>query len=88
MKMVKPMALKMKANPNPEFPHSMFPIRLEHMEGKDLKDKKICFFDSKINMEKYVTRSKLKKSDYLVYEKDIQEVKSVKKKRKPKGCAN
>lgn len=77
------MMLKMKVNPNPEFPYSMFPIRLEHMEGKDLKDKKICFFDSKDNMQKYLNRSKLKKSEYQCYEKNAEDMKPpVKRKRK------
>jgi len=39
----------------------MFPVRLEHMEGKD---KKICFFTHKDDMTKYVSRLKLKKKDY------------------------
>ena len=37
------------------------------MEGKELKDKKTCYFDSEVNMKKYVQRSNLKKKDYQVY---------------------
>jgi hypothetical protein len=48
------------------FPYSMFPVRLEHMEGKD---KKICFFMDDTHMSKYVKKSKLKKKDYKVFHK-------------------
>jgi len=48
------------------FPYSMFPVRLEHMEGKD---KKICFFMDDTHMDKYVKKSKLKKKDYKVFHK-------------------
>jgi len=48
-------------NKSKTFPYSMFPVRLEHMEGKN---KKICFFTHKEDMIKYVGRLKLKKKDY------------------------
>jgi hypothetical protein len=57
-------------NKNPDFPYSLFPFRLEHMEGKELKDKKTCYFDSEVNMKKYITRSNLKKSEYQFYVKE------------------
>ena len=60
----------MKINAKPEFPYSQFPIRLEHMEGKDMKDKKTCYFDSEVNMKKYIQRSNLKKSEYQLYVKE------------------
>ena len=60
----------MNINKNPDFPYSLFPFRLEHMEGKELKDKKICYFDSEVNMKKYITRSNLKKSEYQLYVKE------------------
>lgn len=37
------------------FPHVGFPIRMEYMENDE---KHICYFDSKINMEKYKARIK------------------------------
>jgi hypothetical protein len=60
----------MNINKNPEFPYSLFPFRLEHMEGKDLKDKKICFFESENHLQKYLVRSNLKKSEYQLYVKE------------------
>ena len=60
----------MNINKNPDFPYSLFPFRLEHMEGKDMKDKKTCYFDSEVNMKKYITRSNLKKSEYQFYVKE------------------
>jgi predicted amidophosphoribosyltransferase len=44
-----------------EFPHSGFPYRLEHKEGKD---NKICFFQCEQHMKKYIERHKFKKKDY------------------------
>ena len=60
----------MNINKNPDFPYSLFPFRLEHMEGKELKDKKTCYFDNEVNMKKYITRSNLKKSEYQFYVKE------------------
>jgi hypothetical protein len=60
----------MNINKNPEFPYSLFPFRLEHMEGKELKDKKICFFESENHLQKYLVRSNLKKSEYQLYVKE------------------
>jgi hypothetical protein len=57
----------MKIDAKPEFPYSQFPWKLIHMEGKDMKDKKTCYFDSEVNMKKYIQRSNLKKKDYQVY---------------------
>ena len=60
----------MNINKNPDFPYSLFPFRLEHMEGKELKDKKICFFESENHLQKYLVRSNLKKSEYQFYVKE------------------
>jgi hypothetical protein len=60
----------MNINKNPDFPYSLFPFRLEHMEGKELKDKKICFFESENHLQKYLVRSNLKKSEYQLYVKE------------------
>jgi len=60
----------MKIDANPEFPYSQFPWKLIHMEGKDMKDKKTCYFDSEVNMKKYIERSGFKKKDYEVYVRD------------------
>jgi hypothetical protein len=48
------------------FPHHGFPIRLEHMDGKDKQDKKTCFFQTEGHLQKYLDKSKMKKSEYTV----------------------
>jgi hypothetical protein len=51
----------------PEFKYEGFPVIIVHMDGKDLKDTKICHFDSEYNAKKYVEKSKMKKTDYQIY---------------------
>ena len=53
-----------------QFPHSQFPWKLIHNEGKDMKDTKTCYFDNEVNMKKYIERSGFKKKDYEVYVRD------------------
>jgi hypothetical protein len=60
----------MKLNNNPEYPHSQFPVRLEHMEGKDGMDKKVCFFQSQAHLQKYLNSAKLKDNQYQAYYRD------------------
>ena len=60
----------MKLNNNPEYPHSEFPVRLEHMEGKDGMDKKVCFFQSQEHLQKYQNIAKLKENQYQAYYRD------------------
>ena len=60
----------MKLNNNPEYPHSEFPVRLEHMEGKDGMDKKICFFQIREHLQKYLNNAKLKENQYQAYYRD------------------
>lgn len=60
----------MKLNNNPEYPHSQFPVRLEHMEGKDGMDKKVCFFQSQEHLQKYLNSVKLKENQYQAYYRD------------------
>ena len=52
---------------NKTFPYSMFPVRLEHMEGKN---KKICFFTHIYNKLKIIKIDKIEK----VYELEINEI--------------
>ena len=59
-----------KLNNNPEYPHSQFPGRLEHMEGKDGMDKKVCFFQSQAHLQKYLNSAKLKDNQYQAYYRD------------------
>ena len=49
-----------------EFPHSGFPIKVVHKDGKDMKDKKTCYFQSKEHAKKYIERCKFKKKDYVM----------------------
>jgi hypothetical protein len=49
-----------------EFPYDGFPVKIVHKDGKDLKDKKTCYFDSEYNAQKYIARSKFKKKDYTM----------------------
>ena len=60
----------MKLNKNPEYPHSQFAVRLEHMEGKDGMDKKVCFFQSQEHLQKYLNSAKLKENQYQAYYRD------------------
>lgn len=53
-----------------EFPHSGFPVKLIHKDGKDLKDTKTCYFQSKAHADKYIQRCKFKKKDYTLICKD------------------
>lgn len=59
-----------------------FPIRIEHKDGND---KKTCWFQCQNHLDKYVTRSKLKKSDYTVEYEDprLKPVEKVSKKTTP-----
>ena len=61
--------LKISAEERKRFPHSMFPVKVMHMEGKELTDLKICYFTDEIYANKYIVRSKLKKDEYLMLTK-------------------
>ena len=41
-----------------DFPYPSFPIRLEFKEGKTSR---VCYFQDKTNLNKYLTRHKIKK---------------------------
>jgi hypothetical protein len=59
----------MNINKNPEFPYSLFPYRLEHMERKEMKDKKICLFESENTITKEFINSieKERLQDFLKF---------------------
>lgn len=61
-----------------DFPYDMFPIRLEHKDGKD---KKTCWFQCQSHFEKYVNRYKLKPKDCKVKVRDDLQFKFPKKKK-------
>jgi hypothetical protein len=54
----------------PEFKYDLFPILLVHLDGKDLKDVKYCYFSCQDHAKKYIKRHKLKKEDCKVYIKE------------------
>jgi len=60
----------MKLNKKPEYPYSQFPVRLEHMEGKNGMDKKVCFFQNQEHLQKYLNSAKLTTNQYQVYYRD------------------
>ena len=61
-----------KADEN-EFPHSEFPVKVIHKDGKELLDKKTCYFQSVAHAQKYLDRSKFKKTDYnMICRDDVQ----------------
>ncbi len=45
----------MKKNSEVTFPHVGFPFRMEYMDNNE---KHVCYFDSKVNMEKHKARLK------------------------------
>ncbi len=47
-------------NTNPEFPFEKFPYKLQHVDGKY---NKVCYFECKEHLDKYLVRHKLKKKD-------------------------
>ena len=49
------------------FPHTQFPFKIIHMEGKDMMDKKICYFQSQDHADTYIAKSKFKSRDYQLY---------------------
>lgn len=50
-------------NTNAQFPYSGFPYKLEYLENKN---KRICYFECKEHLDKYLTRSNLKKKDVSI----------------------
>lgn len=52
-----------------DFPYSMFPIKLTHMEGTN---KKICWFQSENHLNEYIVRTKLKPKDYEVLTNNVE----------------
>lgn len=61
--------LKISAEEKKRFPHSTFPVKVYHREGKDFQDLKVCFFQCMDHAEKYLKRQKFRKNQYLLFEK-------------------
>jgi len=70
------MAIKSKIQVQ-EFPYNMFPFKVIHKEGKDLKDTKTCYFQSQNHVDKYVERCKFKTKDYQLFIKPGTNVETV-----------
>ena len=49
-----------------EFPHSGFPVKVVHKDGKELKDTKTCYFQTEAHAKNYIERCKFKKKDYTM----------------------
>ena len=78
------MAIKSKIQVQ-EFPYNMFPFKVTHKEGKDLKDTKTCYFQSQNHVDKYVQRCKFKTKDYQLFIKPGTNVETVGKGTRRKG---
>lgn len=54
-----------------DFPHGDgFPVKITHKDGKNLKDKKTCYFQCEEHAQKYIARNKFKKKDYTLTHKN------------------
>jgi hypothetical protein len=65
-----PKNIKISDSEKQTFPYSMFPVKLIHMDGKDMQDRKICYFQSEDHAKKYIDRCKFKKADYQMFVKN------------------
>lgn len=52
------------------FPYSMFPVKVVHKDGKNLDEIKICYFQSEVYAQKYITNRRFTKKDYQMFIKD------------------
>ena len=50
-------------NASTQFPYPGFPYKLQY---SDSKDKKICYFECKEHLDKYLTKYNLKKKDVTI----------------------
>lgn len=65
--------IKLNKADESEFPHSQFPVKVIHKDGKELLDKKTCYFQSVAHAQKYINRSNFKKNDYkMICQDDVQ----------------
>lgn len=46
-----------------KFPHASFPFRLDLKEGKE---NRVCWFECQEHVNRYLSRHKLKKKDYVL----------------------
>lgn len=78
------MAIKSQTDAQ-QFPYSMFPYKLIHKDGKDLKETKTCYFQFQAHVDKYLERSKLKSKDYQLHIKPGTNVETLGKSTGRKG---
>jgi hypothetical protein len=61
--------LKISESDKNVFPYDQFPVKIVHKDGKDLTETKTCYFQNEHYAQKYITRSKFKKTDYQMFVK-------------------
>jgi len=61
--------VKISESDKTHFPHTQFPVKVIHKDGKDLQDTKICYFQNEDHAQKYITKCKFKKTEYQMYVK-------------------
>lgn len=78
----------MKSESKQEFPYDQFPVKVIHKDGKDLKDKKTCYFQNNDHANKYITRCKFTSKDYEIFFKPGTNLESVGKVSRRKSTPN
>lgn len=78
----------MKKDDKQEFPYEQFPVKVIHKDGKELKDKKTCYFQNQNHAEKYITRCKFTTKDYEIFIKPGTNVETVGKSTRRKSTSN
>ena len=56
-----------------EFPYPGFPYKLVHVDGRDKKEKKTCYFQTEDHMKKHIQRYGLKKKDFKISNRNEEE---------------
>lgn len=62
-------SLKISEQEKNKFPYELFPVKVMHMDGKDKKDLKTCYFTNEVYAKKYIDKSNFKKNEYLFFVK-------------------
>jgi len=62
-------AIKISELDKNHFPHTQFPVKIIHKDGKDLLDTKTCYFQNEHYAQKYIVRCNFKKTDYQMFVK-------------------
>lgn len=66
---IKP-SLKLANSDKVDFPFKQFPVKVIHLDGKNLMDKKTCYFQNEEYAKKYIQRCNFKKKDYFIFVKN------------------